>query len=89
MKQRKALARPERDHNRKTQQYCFIKFDSHTAPGLFGWPSQGGSQPDDRDFVFEDPFVWWDGSKMRWNLLCHQYNMTDAAHQYLDGGFAV
>jgi hypothetical protein len=59
------------------------------APGLFGWPSQGGSQPDDRDFVFEDPFVWWDGSKNRWNLLCHQYNMTDAAHQYLDGGFAV
>ena len=61
----------------------------HAARGLFGWPNQGGHQPNDREFVFEDPFLWWSPDRRRWNLLVHQYNQTDPSHQRRDGGYAV
>jgi hypothetical protein len=41
------------------------------------------------DWVFEDPFVFWDGAARRWHLLMHQYNASDSGHQRLDGGYAV
>ena len=41
------------------------------------------------DFVFEDPFLFFDRHAQRWRCLVHQYNRKDPGHQILVGGAAV
>ena len=44
---------------------------------------------DGTDFVFEDPFLFFDEQAQRWRCLVHQYNRNDPSHQILVGGAAV
>lgn len=41
------------------------------------------------DYVFEDPFLWQDASTGVWQVLLHQYNVSDPHHQGPVGGYAA
>jgi hypothetical protein len=56
------------------------------VPGyLFVFEGTAGST----DFVFEDPFLFFDAAAQRWRCIVHQYNRLNTHHQVSVGGAAV